>query len=357
MVNGEWTAEHRSRLHSGTVIPAHPLALTDEGDWDERGQRALTRYYLDAGAGGIAVGVHTTQFAIREPSVGLLSPVLELASQTVDECVDPSNPILKVAGVCGDTRQAVDEAGLARDLGYHAGLLNLSGVPGDASVEELVAHCREVASVIPVFGFYLQPTIGGRVLPYAFWRSFAEIENVVAIKIAAFNRYQTLDVIRGICDAGRHGEIALYTGNDDNIVHDLLTPYRLQTDAGMVEANFVGGLLGHWAVWTQAAVQMLEAIHAVRGQGESVSSEWLARGVAVTDMNAALFDAAHEFRGCIPGVQHVLKQQGLLRSGRCLDENEVLSEGQAEELARVAAAYPDLVDAEFVQQHRDRWLA
>ena len=348
--------ELTTRLKAGMVIPAHPLALKANGDLDPRSLRALTRYYLDAGAGGVAVAVHTTQFAIRNPEVGLLIPVLELVAQTVDEWqVASGREILKVAGICGETRQAVDEAGLASERGYHAGLLNLAALPPESSVGELVSHCREVAAVIPVFGFYLQPTIGGRILPYEFWRSFAEIENVIAIKIAAFNRYQTLDVIRGICDAGQEERIAFYTGNDDHIVGDLMTPYLIRTDDGVRTVRFVGGLLGHWAVWTRAAVQLLEQVRRDLCSSDRVCSEWLTRTVEVTDMNAALFDAANEFRGCLPGVGSVLHQQGLLTSARCLDPNEILSPGQADELARVRRHYPHLLDDEFVQENLDRW--
>ena len=345
-----------SKLSDGMVIPAHPLALDSQGQLDEKSLRALSRYYVDAGAGGVAVGVHTTQFQIRDPKIGLFDPVLELVSQTVDEWSDgKSNALLKVSGICGETRQAVDEAGLAVERGYHAGLLSLSAMPEDASIDELVAHCREVAAVIPVFGFYLQPAIGGRLLPYEFWRRFAEIENVVAIKIAAFNRYQTLDVVRGVCDAGAEDRIAFYTGNDDNIVNDLLTTYRIPSSDGVKEARFVGGLLGHWAVWTRAGVQLLDAIHEATRPGDTIECEWLSRAIDVTDMNAAIFDAANDFRGCIPGILDVLLQQGLIASGRCLDVNETMSPGQKAEIERVRLAYPDLVDDDFVRSGLDRW--
>lgn len=340
------------------VIPAHPLALTTDGRFDEVSMRALTRYYLDSGAGGVAIAVHTTQFEIRDPEIGLLEPVLDLVSRTIDEWeATGGRSILKISGICGDTRQAVDEAGLAVERGYHAGLLSLSALPADASVPELIAHCREVASVIPVFGFYLQPAIGGRLLPYEFWREFAEIENVVAIKIAAFNRYQTLDVIRGVCDAGREGDIAFYTGNDDNIVNDLLSTYRIQTPAGAKTVRFVGGLLGHWAVWTHAAVELLNEIHLATEGGKAIPAEWLTRAIEVTDMNAALFDAANEFRGCVPGVHHILNQQGLTGDARCLDTSASLSNGQESELERVRASYPHLTDDLFVRSNVDRWRA
>jgi dihydrodipicolinate synthase/N-acetylneuraminate lyase len=358
MSDSSFSTELRQNLRKGMVIPAHPLSLTAEGKFDEVSMRALTRYYLDSGAGGVAIAVHTTQFEIRDPEIGLLEPVLDFVSRTIDEWEQAGGrSILKISGICGDTRQAVDEAGLAVERGYHAGLLSLSALPEDASVPEMIAHCREVASVIPVFGFYLQPSIGGRLLPYEFWRQFAEIENVVAIKIAAFNRYQTLDVIRGVCDAGREGDISFYTGNDDNIVNDLLSTYRIQTAAGAKSVRFVGGLLGHWAVWTRAAVQLLDEIHRATEGEKAIPAEWLTRAIEVTDMNAALFDAANEFRGCVPGVHHVLNQQGLTGDSRCLDTSACLSNGQESELERVRASYPHLLDDQFVQSHVERWRA
>lgn len=328
-----------ARLRRGTVIPAHPLALTAKRRLDERRQRALTRYYRDAGAGGVAVGVHTTQFAIRER--GLLRPVLELAAEE-------SAGMLRIAGLCGPTRQAAKEAALARDLGYDIGLLSLAALK-DAPDAALVAHARAVAKTIPLFGFYLQPSVGGRVLSYEFWRRFAEIPNVVAIKMAPFNRYQTIDVVRAVAAAGRAGEIALYTGNDDNIVLDLLTEYRV----GGASQRIVGGLLGHWAVWTRRAVELLEEIKSVKGP---VPRELLARAVEITDANAAFFDAAHGFAGCIAGLHEVLRRQGLLEGLWCLDPKEGLSPGQKREIDRVVAAYPHLNDDAFVAAHRDHWL-
>ncbi len=345
-----------SNLHDGIVIPAHPLALDSNGRLDETSLRALTRYYIDAGAGGVAVGAHTTQFQIRDPEIGLLDPVLDLVSRTVDEWnTEKSGQLLKVAGICGETRQAVDEASLAVDRGYHAGLLSLSALPDDSSIAELIAHCREVAAVIPVFGFYLQPAIGGRLLPYEFWRQFAEIENVIAIKVAAFNRYQTLDVVRGVCDAGAEDRIAFYTGNDDNIVNDLLTTYRIPCSDGMKQVRFVGGLLGHWAVWTRAGVQLLDAVHEATCEAQNIETEWLSRAVDVTDMNAAIFDAANDFHGCIPGILHVLHQQGLIKEPRCLNPAERMSVGQKKEIERVRLSYPDLIDDVFVQNGLARW--
>ncbi len=331
----------REILRRGCAIPAHPLALNAERKLDERRQRALTRYYLAAGVGGVAVGVHTTQFEIREPKHGLLEPVLSLAMEEMR-----GKDAVAVAGVCGRTEQAVREAELAARLGYHAGLLSL-GAMRDATPDELIAHTRAVASVIPVFGFYLQPAVGGRILPYEFWRGFAEIENVVAIKIAPFNRYQTIDVMRAVADSGRT-DIALYTGNDDSIVADLLTPYRF----GNRCLRIAGGLLGHWAVWTRRAVEMLEAAH----QATALSADWLALAVEVTDANAAFFDPQHNFHGCIAGMHEVLRRQGLMAGRWCLNPQEDLSPGQLEEIDRVYRAYPHLNDDAFVAEHIDGWL-
>ena len=344
-------------LRRGVVIPAHPLALTAARRLDERRQRALTRYYLEAGAGGVAVAVHTTQFAIRKPSVGLLRPVLQLAAEEVDRFrTRTARSIIRVAGICGPTTQAVEEAGLARDLGYDVGLLSLAALKQE-SVDALIEHCRAVAEVMPIMGFYLQPAVGGRVLPADFWRRFAQIENVVAIKMAPFNRYHTLDVIRGVADAGRAGAIALYTGNDDNIIADLLTPFTLTSGGKRVTQRIVGGLLGHWAVWTRRAVEQLDAIHAVIAGGGAAPREWLARNVHVTDANAAFFDAANGFAGCIAGLHEVLRRQGLLEGIWCLDAHETLSPGQAAEIDRVYQAYPDLNDDEFILEHKDAWLS
>lgn len=331
----------RQMLRQGVVIPAHPLALTAERKIDERRQRTLTRYYLAAGAGGVAVGVHTTQFEIHEPRRGLFRPVLELAIQEMR-----GRDAVAVAGIVGPTAAAVREAELAVACGYHAGLLSLGALP-DASIGELLEHSRAVAAVIPLFGFYLQPAVGGRVLPIEFWRGFAEIENVVALKIAPFNRYQTLDVVRAVAESGRAADIALYTGNDDNIVGDLITPFCF---AGRT-LRIVGGLLGHWAVWTRRAVELLERIHA-----EAASPELLRLGAQITDANAALFDAANRYRGAIPGVHEILRRQGLLAGRWCLNPEEDLSPGQVEEIDRVCAAYPHLRDDIFVQEHLDAWL-
>jgi dihydrodipicolinate synthase/N-acetylneuraminate lyase len=343
------------------VIPAHPLALTPARRLDERRQRALTRYYLDAGAGGLAVGVHTTQFAIRHPKVGLLRPVLELAAETVAEREGRgAGPVFRVAGVVGRTPQAVREARLAADLGYHAGLLSLGALP-HASDRALLDHARAVAEVIPLMGFYLQPAVGGRALSYGFWRRFADIERVVAIKVAPFDRYATGELVRAVADAGRHREIALYTGNDDSIVADLLTPFRVVRFGRerAVRVRMVGGLLGQWAVWTRAAVRLwrrLDSLARAR-PARAMSPRLLTLAAEITDANAAIFDAAHRFRGCIPGIHEVLRRQGLLRGRWCLDPDAGLSPGQREEINRVCRAYPHLADDVWVRERLDGWLA
>jgi hypothetical protein len=344
-------------LRRGVAIPASPLALNLRRTLDERRQRALWRYYAAAGAGGIAVGVHTTQFAIRDPKVGLFEPVLSLAVEEMDRADrQRPQPLVRIGGVVGKTAQATAEAQLARRLGYHAGLLSLAAMK-DAGDDALITHCKAVADVIPVVGFYLQPAVGGRVLPYRFWRRLAEeVQNVVAIKIAPFNRYQTIDVVRAVAEAGRD-DIALYTGNDDAIVPDLVTPYRFDVDGRKVERRIVGGLLGHWSVWTRKAVELLEECQgAVENQGAAPAA-LLRLGTEVTDANAAFFDAAHGFAGCIAGLHEVLRRQGLLEGTWCLDEREGLSPGQADEITRVSRAYPHLSDDAFVADHRDEWLS
>ncbi|SFB82229.1 Dihydrodipicolinate synthase/N-acetylneuraminate lyase [Parapedobacter composti] len=334
-------------LQQGVVIPAHPLALNAKYRLDEQRQRLLTRYYMAAGAGGIAVGVHSTQFAIREPQVNLFERVLRLAAEEVDR-TPQADRFLKIAGICGETVQAIDEAELARNLGYDMGLLSMGGLTG-WSETQLLERTAEVAQRIPVFGFYLQPSVGGRILSYDFWSRFVEIPNVIAIKVAAFNRYQTLDVIRAVCSASRGRNIALYTGNDDNIVADLLTDFTFEVHGGRtVTRHFVGGLLGHWAVWTRSAVRLLEEIKACRAAGFQGARQLLKKGVHLTDMNAAIFDPANGFHGCIPGIHEVLKRQGLLEGIWCLDPNETLSPGQSDEITRVCKNYPELIDDEFV---------
>jgi dihydrodipicolinate synthase/N-acetylneuraminate lyase len=341
-------------LLRGLVIPAHPLALDAERRLDERRQAALTRYYCAAGAGGVAVGVHTTQFAIRDPAVGLLRPVLAIAMDVLRRhAADGGTPLVAVAGVCGPTPQAVAEAELARGLGYDAGLLSLAAMR-EAGNAALLDHCRRVAEVIPLFGFYLQPAVGGRVLDHAFWRGFLEIDGVVAIKVAPFDRYRTLEVARALAASGRE-DVALYTGNDDSIVADLLTDFPAAT-SGAPPVRFAGGLLGQWAVWTREAVRTLDAVRACRRSGGAGALDLLAMGAALTDANAALFDVRNAFAGCIAGLHEVLRRQGLLQGRWCLDPDEDLSPGQMEEIDRVLAAHPFLADDAFVAANRDRWL-
>ena len=344
----------REHFLEGQVIPAQPLALDNNRKFDEKYQRALTRYYVASGSGGLAVGVHSTQFEIREPQHNLFRPVLELASETIDDEIGKlPRAFVKVAGVCGSTPQADKEATLARALGYQAGLLSLAALK-DASDDELIAHCETISHVIPIIGFYLQPSVGGRVLGYEFWRRFAEIENVVAIKMAPFNRYQTIDVVRAVIESGRD-DIALYTGNDDSIVVDLFTTWQFERDGQKINRQIVGGLLGHWAVWTQKAVAMLDEIKIVRRQS-AMSTRWLTHAIEVTDSNAAFFDPAHNFAGCIPGLHEVLRRQGLMQNTFCLNPHEVLSPGQSEEIDRAYRAYPHLHDDEFVRENLDKWL-
>lgn len=342
------TQSLRERLLSGVVIPAHPLALTADRKLDERHQQALTRYYCASGAGGVAVAVHTTQFQIRDPGIDLLKPVLSLAAAVVD---GQERPMLKVAGVCGPTPQAVSEAVLARELGYDVGLLSL-GALGKASTDELVAHCTRVAAELPLLGFYLQPAVGGRVLDYGFWRRFLEIEDVVGIKVAPFDRYKTADVARALADSGRAHEVALYTGNDDAILADLLTDY----DFGGTRVRFSGGLLGQWATWTARAAEMLEAVKRCRAQGGDGALDLLRLGQKLTDANAALFDARNAYHGCIAGIHEALRRQGLLRGLWCLDPEEGLSPDQMAQIDRVHARYPELRDDAFVAAHLDAWL-
>jgi dihydrodipicolinate synthase/N-acetylneuraminate lyase len=346
---------HRSQLPSeiaallrrGTVIPAHPLALDARRRLDERRQRALTRYYLDAGSGGLAVGVHATQFAIRE--AGLYEGVLTLAAREAGTWA--KRPVVMIAGLAGKTSAAKREAQLARELGYHAGMLSLGAMKG-ASIDALVRHCSAVAEEIPLVGFYLQPAVGGILLPMEFWRRFAGIDNVVAIKIAPFDRYRTLDVVRGVVAARAEERVTLYTGNDDHIVLDLAVPFAVRRDAGEVRLRIRGGLLGHWSVWTKTAVSLLERI-----QDGKIDEDLLALDSRVTDCNSAFFDVAHNFAGCIPGCHEVLRRQGLLEGTWCLDPKEKLSPGQAAEIDRVYREHGDLADDDFVRANLERWLS
>ena len=334
-------------LRRGTVIPAHPLALDAGRKLDARRQRALTRYYLDAGAGGLAVGVHATQFALREQE--LYEPVLKLAAETARDW--SKRPLVMIAGLSGRTAQAKQEAAIALAHGYHAGMLSLAPMRG-ASIDELVAHCAAVAAEIPLVGFYLQTAVGGIALPVEFWRRFAAIDNVIAIKIAPFNRYRTLDVVRGVVAAGAEERVTLYTGNDDHIVLDLALPFAVKRGAEEVRVRIKGGLLGHWSVWTKSAVELFERI-----QRGPIDEDLLALDARVTDCNGALFDAAHDFAGCIPGCHEVLRRQGLLAGIWCLDPKETLSPGQSEEIDRVCREHADLADDAFVRAGLERWLA
>jgi dihydrodipicolinate synthase/N-acetylneuraminate lyase len=347
----DWPPQVLATLREGVVIPAHPLALDADRRLDARRQRALTRYYLDAGARGLAVGVHTTQFAIREAC--LFEPVLELAMRTAADWSRAT--AVMIAGLTGRTAQAVREAQVARGLGYHAGLLSLAALEG-ASEDELMAHAQAVAREMPLVGFYLQPAVGGLVLPVSFWRRFAAIENVVAVKIAPFNRYRTLDVIRGVAEADAAERITLYTGNDDHIVLDLVTPFTVVAHGRARTLRIKGGLLGHWSVWVKRAVELLQRIHAAAAANE-IPAELLALDAQVTDCNAAIFDAANGFHGVIAGCHEILRRQGLLEGIWCLDPKETLGPGQRQEIDRVCAAYPHLNDDEFVRANLQRWLA
>jgi hypothetical protein len=341
----------RRLIADGTVIPAHPLALDADRALDTVRQRALTRYYIDAGAGGLAVGVHTTQFAIRD--TGLYRPVLELAAETADAWT--GRPLALVAGLAGPTKQAIAEAEIARGIGYHAGLLSLAAMKS-ASEHEIIAHCEAVAREIPLVGFYLQPAVGGVILSAEFWRRFAMIDNVIAIKIAPFNRYRTLDVLRGVAAAGGLDRIALYTGNDDHILLDLTLPFDLRDNGITTRAWFRGGLLGHWSVWTQSAIKLFEMCRAARGK-DTLPSDLLALDARVTDCNSAFFDAANKFHGCIAGCHEILRRQGLMKGIWCLDPAEGLSPGQMHEIDRVCNEHADLSDDDFVASNLEKWLA
>ena len=336
----------RRFLHEGLVIPAHPLALDANRQLDEKRQRLLTRYYMASGANGVAVAVHSTQFEIRKPEIGLFEPVLRIASEEIDNA-KLSRPFLKVAGIVGRAEQAVEEARIAVNHGYHLGLISMGGL-NDHTETQLIERTRKVAEIIPLFGFYLQPAAGGRLLSFDFWREFVAIPNVYAIKVAAFNRYQTLDVVRAVCQSDRRDEIALYTGNDDNIVADLITPYRIPVNGKIIEKRFVGGLLGHWAVWTSKAVELLKEIKQRMNTDAASVQDLLSKGIAVTDMNAVIFDSKNGFHGCIPGIHEALRRQGLLAGRWCLNPKEELSPGQMEEIDRICSEHKNLTDDEFV---------
>jgi len=344
----------RDLLFDGTVIPAHPLALNAAREFDPGRQRALTRYYIDAGSGGLAVGVHATQFEIRD--VGLYEQVLECAMETATdwEPLGGARPLIMIAGLAGGTAQVVEEAKTAVSIGYHAGLLSLAAMKG-SSDDELIAHCEAVAAEIPLVGFYLQPAVGGIHLSVDFWRRFAQIENVIGVKTAPFNRYRTLDVIRGVVEAGAEGRVAVYTGNDDHIVLDLLEPFTSLRDGEEVRVRIRGGLLGHWSVWTKKAVEQLGRIHAAVDSG-LIDADLLALNSKITDCNRAVFDVENDFAGCIPGCHEILRRQGLLEGTWCLNPDEILSPGQSGELDRVQEGYPEMNDDDFVAENLSRWL-
>jgi dihydrodipicolinate synthase/N-acetylneuraminate lyase len=351
MTNIRINGDIHKLIADGTVIPAHPLALDPERKLDKVHQRALTRYYIDAGAGGLAVGVHTTQFAIRD--VGLYRPVLELAAETAANWT--KRPLAMVAGLAGNTRQALAEASTARDIGYHAGLLSLAAMK-DASESEIIQHCETIAREISLVGFYLQPAVGGIVLSTDFWRRFASIDNVIAIKIAPFNRYRTLDVLRGVLAAGALDRVALYTGNDDHILLDLALPFDIRENGVTTRVYFKGGLLGHWSVWTASAIKQFERCKAARHH-DSIPADLAALDARVTDCNSAFFDVANSFHGCIAGCHEVLRRQGLMQGIWCLDPNESLSTGQKQQIDRVYREHTDLSDDAFVSANLNKWLS
>lgn len=344
--------ELKALLHEGTVMPAYPLALNPDRSFDEYTQRVLTHYYLDAGVGGLAVGVHTTQFEIRDPEHNLFETILKVAAEEIDRA-QLDRPFIKLAGICGPTEQAVAEAELAVKYGYDMGLLSMGSLP-NYSEADLLERTKAVAAVMPVFGFYLQPSVGGRIFTYDFWEKFMEIDNVVAVKTAPFNRYQTLDVLRAVCHSSRIDEIAVYTGNDDNIVADLLTPYEMNVNGKMVQKEFLGGLLGHWAVWTQKAVELMAEVKEAK-RTQIGYRELLMKGTQITDANAAFFDLNNDFQGCIPGINEMLARQGLLQGNYCLNPDEVMGPGQAEELTRVSQDYPHLNDDAFIKENLEKW--
>lgn len=341
-------------LHEGTVIPAHPLALTEDRKLDEASQRALTRYYVDAGVGGIAVGVHTTQFEIRDPRFNLFEKVLKLAIEEIERAKVPES-FIKIGGISGDTQQAIEEATFMKSIGYNLGLLSTNGLK-DLNEEELLARTEKVAEIIPVIGFYLQPSVGGRALSYNFWKRLADIPNVYGIKVAPFDRYNTLDVIRAVCHSNRNEEIAIYTGNDDNIIADLLTTYRIKVNGKQVEKSIVGGLLGHWSVWTKTTVEIFKDIKEAQAN-DLIPKELLTLGQEITDANAAFFDPNNQFKGSIAGINEVLARQGLLQGRWCLMDQEKLSSNQLKEIDRVYQDYPHLHDDDFVKANLEKWFS
>jgi len=344
-------------IRRGTVIPAIPLALNSDRQFDERRQRALVRYYIDAGVGGIAVGMHFTQFEIRVPGIDLFERVLQVCADEIDSyCKTPGRSIAKIAGINGSTPAALTQVQTARDIGYHCSIASMTAFRGSME-QEMVHHMRELARVMPMFGFYLLTGIGGIRLPYEFWREVVEIENVVGIKIAPFDRYGTIDVARALADSGRSNDVLLYTGNDDSIVYDLLTPFRFGPEGSSNTIRIRGGLLGQWACWTKRAVELHEQLLTIADSGQPISPELLTLSAQVTDANAALFDPRNGFAGSIPGINEILRRQGFLEGIWTLKRDEVLSPGQMEEINRVCAAYPHLTDDDFVAANLDRWFS
>lgn len=342
-------------LHSGTVIPANPLALNENRQFDEQGQRLLTKYYLEAGAGGIAVAVHTTQFEIRLPQYNLFEKVLSVVVDEISKYEKKHNKTaVRVAGVCGPREQAVNEARLAKQYGYDAVLLSPGGL-NHLSEAEMIQRTRAVAQVMPVIGFYLQAAVGGRMFTFDYWKQMSEIDNVVAIKCASFNRYTTVDVARAVASSSRSDQIALYTGNDDNIVMDLTTKYSFAVNGKICEKRFVGGLLGHWSVWTHSVVEMFAYLKA-QAEKDSIPAEVLTLAEQVTDVNGVFFDVANHFKGCIAGLHEVLRRQGLMKGIWCLNPEETMSQGQAEEIDRVYKMYPQLNDDAFIKENLSRWV-
>ncbi len=345
-----------NKLKAGTVIPATPLALDENRNFDKETQRLLMKYYLNCGVGGIATAVHTTQFEIRNPEIALFEPILKIVSEEIYKFEKENNTVIvKVAGVCGKTEQAVKEAELAKQYGYDAVLLSPGGL-NDMSEDYMVERTKAVAEIMPVIGFYLQTACGGRQFTYNYWERVCKTPNVVAIKCASFNRYTTLDVVRAAALSERCNDITLYTGNDDNIVIDLLTKYKFEKDGKTIIKGFDGGLLGHWSVWTKKAVELFEKVQKEK-KSDAISSEMLTLAAEVTDTNSAFFDTAHNFSGCIAGLHEILRRQGLMKNIYCLNPEETLSEGQLEELNRVYDMYPHLNDDAFIKDNIEKWRA
>ncbi len=333
-------------LHAGTVIPATPLMLDSNRKFDKAMQKRLTRYYLEAGVGGIATAVHTTQFEIRKPEINLYETVISSVMDTINEYEEETGKVIvKVAGVCGDIEQATKEATLAKNLGFDAVLLSTGGLDS-WSEDALVERAKVIAGIIPVILFSMQTAVGGRKFSYAYWEKAAEIEGVVAVKCASFNRYQTHDIVRAMTLSSRADKIALYTGNDDNIVIDLATEYVFEADGETKRAEIVGGLLGHWCAWTKKAVEIFHGIKSGEIKGEKL----LSLAAAVTDTNSAFFDTTNNFAGCIAGVHEVLRRQGFTDGIYLLNPEEQLSDGQFEEIDRVYRMYPELNDDAFAKE-------